>query len=351
MKFSLFYQLPCSTTQDAATRYHETIEQIVYAEALGFDTAWLAELHFNPRFSIMPAPLLVAAALAQRTTRIRLGTAVLLLPLHHPIRTAEEAAVVDLLSQGRLELGVGRGMIAIHFQGFNIPREESRERFAEALTIITQAWTQEVVQFHGTYFHVPATTVVPKPMQKPHPPLRIAANSPETAIFAGEQGYPVFIASPINTGGKLAEQVERYRQMFRAAGHDHSKENVAIAFPVYVADDAVQVRRDVETSFLNYFQAISHQARLGERENSPEYAYLREIRKRVEAVRWEQIAPMAVYGTPPTCIQRIEEVYAQCRMDQLICWFNPGGLVPHRHVMNSMRRFAEEVIPAVRNLA
>ena len=348
MKFGLFYQLPCATTQDAATRYQETIEQIVYAEELGFDIAWLAELHFNPLFSIMPAPLLVAAALAQRTTRIRLGTAVLLLPLQHPVRTAEEAAVVDLLSQGRLDLGVGRGMIAIHFQGFNVPREESRERFEEALTIITQAWTRETFQFDGKYYHVPETAVVPKPVQKPHPPLRIAANSPETAIFAGERGYPVFIASPINTGGKLAEQVERYRQTFRAADHNQRNEDVAIAFPVYVADDVAQVRHDVETSFLNYFQAISHQARLGERDNSPAYTYLREIRQRVEAVRWENLETMALYGSPMTCVQKIEAVYAQCQMDQLICWFNPGGLVPHRQVMISMQRFATEVMPVVR---
>jgi natural product biosynthesis luciferase-like monooxygenase protein len=349
MKFGLFYQLPCATTQDAATRYQETIEQIVYAEELGFDTAWLAELHFNPRFSIMPAPLLVAAALAQRTSRIRLGTAVLLLPLQHPLRTAEETAVVDLLSQGRLELGVGRGMIAIHFQGFNIPREESRERFEEALTIITQAWTRETVQFNGKYFQVPETAVVPKPVQKPHPPLRIAANSPETAIFAGEQGYSVFIASPINTGGKLAEQVGRYRQAFRATGHDQSKEDVAIAFPVYVANDAAHVRHEVEASFLNYFQAISYQAQLGARDDSPAYAYLHDIRKRVEAVRWEDIETMALYGSPTTCIQKIAAVQAQCRMDQLICWFNPGGLVPHRQVMASMRLFASEVMPVVRS--
>lgn len=350
MKFGLFYQLPCATTQDATTRYQETIEQIVYAEALGFDTAWLAELHFNPSFSIMPAPLILAAALAQRTTRIRLGTAVLLLPLQHPLRTAEEAAVVDLLSQGRLELGVGRGMIAIHFQGFNIPREESRDRFEEALTIIKQAWTQEKFQFEGKYYHVPETTVVPKPLQKPHPPLRIAANSAETAVFAGEQGYSVFVASPINSGAKLAEQVERYRQVFRTAGHDRSREDVAIAFPVYVADSAAQVRHEVEASFLNYFQAISHQARLGDRDNSPAYAYLREIRKRVEAVTWEQLEKIAFYGSPLTCIRKIEETYAQCQMDQLICWFNPGGLVPHRQVLASMKRFAEEVMPAVHTL-
>jgi len=350
MKFGLFYQLPCAPTQHAATRYHETLEQIVYAEELGFDTAWLAELHFNPSFSIMPAPLLLAAAVAQRTTRIRLGTAVLLLPLHHPLRVAEEAAVVDLLSRGRVELGVGRGMIAIHFQGFNVPREESRERFEETLTIIKQAWTQETCQFEGSYFHVPETVVVPKPLQQPHPPLRIAANSPETAVFAGEHGYSVFIASPINSGAKLSEQVARYRRAFQAAPHPEGKADVAIAFPVYVADSVAQVRQEVESSFLNYFQAISLQARLGARDHSPAYDYLREIRKRVEAVTWEQIEPIAVYGSPEMCIHRINEIYEQCQMDQFICWFNPGGLIPHTQVLTSMRRFAEEVMPAVRFL-
>ena len=351
MKLGLFYQLPCADTQRAETRYQETIEQIVYAEELGFDTAWLAELHFNASFSVMPAPLLVAAAVAQRTTRIRLGTAVLLLPLHHPLRVAEEAAVVDLLSHGRVELGVGRGMIAIHFQGFNVPREENRERFEEAVTLIKQAWTQDSCQFEGKYFHVPATTVVPKPLQKPHPPLRVAANSPETAIFAGEQGYSVFIASPINTGLKLAEQVTRYRRAFRTEPHSGKKADVAIAFPVHVADNSQQVRQAAEASFLNYFQAISLQARLGARDESPTYDYLREIQKRVETVSWENIETMALYGTPDDCERKIKEIYAQCQMDQLICWFNPGGLIPHTQVLASMRRFAQEVMPAVRSLS
>lgn len=125
---------------------------------------------------------------------------------------------------------------------------------------------------------------------------------------------------------------------------------MAIAFPVYVADDAAQVRREVEASFLNYFQAISHQALLGARDDSPAYAYLHDIRKRVEAVRWEHITTMALYGAPTTCVGKIAEIQAQCRMDQLICWFNPGGLVPHRNVMASMRRFAADVMPAVRGL-
>ena len=180
MKFGLFYQLPCAPEQHAVTRYHETIEQIVYADELGFDIAWLAELHFYQPFLDPIFAAHLATALAQRTTRIRLGTAVALLPLQHPLRLAEDAATVDILSQGRLELGVGRGAIAIHFRGFDVPLE-SRERFEEALTILERAWTQETCAFAGKYVQVPDTPVVPKPLQHPHPPLRLAANSPETA--------------------------------------------------------------------------------------------------------------------------------------------------------------------------
>ncbi|MBI3801217.1 MAG: LLM class flavin-dependent oxidoreductase, partial [Deltaproteobacteria bacterium] len=332
-------------------RYHETIEQIVYAEELGFATAWLAELHFFRSFSIMPAPLILAAVIAQQTKRIRLGTAVTLLPLQHPLRTAEEAAVVDILSQGRLEFGVGRGTIALHFQGFNVPRDESRERFEEALTIIERAWTQETCAFDGKYFHVPETLVVPKPVQKPHPPLRIAANSVETATFAGEHGYPVFVASPINPFPKLPEHIEAYRQALRTAGYQEKKEDIAVAFPLYVADSEAQVRREVETSFMHYYDTITRQARLAERDDSPAYAYLRELRQRIAAMTWETIdTTMALYGSPDTCVRKLKDAHRQCTMSQVICWFNPGGLVPHKQVMASMRRFATEVMPAVQEL-
>lgn len=351
MKFGLFYQLPCAPEQNQVTRYQETIEQIVCADELGFDTAWLAELHFFRPFSIMPAPLILAAVIVQRTKRIRLGTAVALLPLQHPLRTAEEAAVVDILSQGRLELGIGRGTIALHFQGFDVPRAESRERFEEALTVLERAWTQETCAFEGKYFHVPETTVVPKPVQKPHPPLRIAANSAETAAFAGERGYPVFVASPINPFPRLPEHIDIYRRAFRAAGHKGKQEDVAVAFPLYVADSEAHVRHEVETSVMHYYRTINRQARLAERDASPSYAYLRELRQRIDALTWEEVdATMGLYGSPETCAQKIRTAHEQCGMNQIICWFNPGGLVPHQQVLASMRRFAEEVMPAVRDL-
>jgi alkanesulfonate monooxygenase SsuD/methylene tetrahydromethanopterin reductase-like flavin-dependent oxidoreductase (luciferase family) len=351
MKFGLFYQLPCSPDQNEITRYHETLEQIVSADELGFDSAWLAELHFNRPFSIMPSPFIVATALAQQTKRIRLGTAVTLLSLHHPLRVAEDAATTDILSQGRLDFGVGRGTIALHFQGFNVSRDESRERFEEALEIIERAWTRDTVSFEGKYFHVSETAVVPKPLQKPYPPLRIAANSPETAAFAGERGYAVFVASPINPFPKLPEHIDIYRHAFQHAGHHGKKQDVAVLFPLYVADSEATIRQEVEPSFMHYFRTVSHQARLGQRDQSASYAYLQEVRKRMESITWDEVdRTMALYGPPEICIRKIQEAYTRCRMDQVICWFNPGGLVPHRQVLRSMRRFAEEVMPAVRSL-
>jgi len=232
-----------------------------------------------------------------------------------------------------------------------VSRDESRERFEEALTVIERAWTQDPCAFAGKYFQVPETTVVPKPLQKPHPPLRVAANSPETAAFAGGRGYPVFVASPINPFPKLPEHLDTYRRAFRAAGHEGKKEDVAVLFPTYVADSETRIRQEVEPSFMHYFRTVSHQARLGERDQSASYAYLREVRKRMDAITWDEVdATMALYGPPDACLQKLREAHERCAMDQVICWFNPGGLVPHRQVLASMRRFAEEVMPTAREL-
>src|SRR5919109_3077252 len=171
MKFWFFFQLPCAPWQSEHVRYGDTLAQIKHGDDLGFDTAWLAELHFFPEFSVMSSPLIVAAAAAQRTQRIRLGMAVSLLPLCDPVRSAEDAATVDILSQGRLVFGVGRGTNPLHYGGFNIPMEESRDRFSEALEIITQAWTAERVNYEGKYYRVNDLAVYPQPIQSPPPPI------------------------------------------------------------------------------------------------------------------------------------------------------------------------------------
>ena len=352
VKFGLFYQLPCAAEQSEPTRYQETIEQIVLADQLGFDVAWLAELHFFKTFSIMPSPLMVAVAIAQRTRRIRLGTAVTLLPFHHPLRAAEEAATADLLTGGRLEYGVGRGTIAVHFQGFGMSRDESRERFEEALEIIVRAWTDERITYKGRFHQVADVAVVPRPLQKPHPPIRIAANSPETAQFAGSKGYDVLVASPINPVPGFYEHIRAYRAALKTGARPEHPGDVAALFFVCPHASRAAARAEAEGSLLHYFRTIGEQAAIGgSGQYQGSYAYLKQVREWAATITYETVdQTMAVYGSPEECIARINDVYEHSGIDQLVCWFNAGGQIPHREVMATMERFASKVIPAVRGL-
>src|SRR5215468_2446583 len=167
MRFGFFDQLPCASGYTERQRYRDIIAQIELGDVIGFDTAWLGELHFSRAFSILADPLTVLAAAAQRTRRIRLGTAVTLLPLHNPLKIAEDAATVDILSGGRLELGLGRGAAPSMYAAYNVPIEESRERFEESLAVIREAWTSERLTFQGKYVHVQDVQVFPRPVQKP----------------------------------------------------------------------------------------------------------------------------------------------------------------------------------------
>jgi len=216
MRFGFFDQLPCASGYTERQRYRDILAQIELGDTLGFDTAWLGELHFSRAFSILADPLMVLAAAAQRTTRIRLGTAVTLLPLHNPVKIAEEAATADILSDGRLEFGVGRGTAPLHYSGYDIPQEESRDRFGEALDFILQAWTNESFSFEGKHYRACNLTVVPRPLQSPHPPVRIAANSPDTFPMAGRRKFPIFATPLINPPDKLKEGLAVYRDTLPA---------------------------------------------------------------------------------------------------------------------------------------
>ena len=130
MKFGLHFQLPCMDTQSPVQRYRDTIEQAVHAETLGFESVWPVEQHFNPGLSILPAPLLLLSAIAERTQTLRLGIAIVLLPLSHPVRVAEEVATLDVLSNGRVEFGIGRGSIPTHFSGFGVKQRREPRAYA-----------------------------------------------------------------------------------------------------------------------------------------------------------------------------------------------------------------------------
>ncbi len=345
MRFGFFDQLPCADADSERPRYLDLIAQIELGDALGFDTVWLGELHFSRAFSILADPLMVLAAAAQRTTRIRLGTAVTLLPLHNPVKIAEEAAIADILSNGRLEFGVGRGTAPVHYAGYDIPQEESRERFEESLDFIQQAWTQTSFSFHGKYFHARDLRVVPKPVQSPHPTIRIAANSPDTFPLAARRRLPIFATPLINPPDKLKEGLAVYREKLPA----DARGDTALAFPVHVAASREQARRECEASLLHFLREAGERLRpLGDADIKSFEAF-RQVLARIQRVKYEDVdREMAVFGDPAYCVERVQALKREYGIDEFICYFNQGGLMDHELVKQSMTRFAREVLPHCR---
>ena len=347
MKFGFFFQLPCAPWQSERERYGDTMAQIEHGDRLGFDTAWLAELHFYPEFSVMSSPLIVAAAAAQRTQRIRLGMAVSLLPLSDPIRSAEDAATVDILSNGRLVFGVGRGTNPLHYGGFNIPMEESRDRFTEALDVVTQAWTLERVNFEGKYYRVKDVAVYPKPLQKPHPPIRIATNSSDTFPLAGRLGYPMFSSLVVVPLPRFRKDIAVYWQTFEEAGHRRTGDEVALLFPVYVAETEAEAQTVPRESIMHYFDVLGRRMVAGDGDlDAATRARNKEMRARLQALTFEEVREsVAIIGTREHCIERITWLREEFQLSELICWFNPGGLMPPETVLRSMSRFATHIKP------
>lgn len=344
MKFGLHFQLPCSASQSPVQRYQETLAQAAYAETLGFESVWPVEQHFNADFSILPSPLLLLAALTERTRTLRLGIGIVLLPLTQPVRVAEEIATLDILSNGRVEFGVGRGVFPSHFAGFGIPQLESRDRLIESLDLIRQAWTQERVTFHGRFFTIDNLSIVPKPVQQPHPPIRVAANTVETFELMGRLGYSILIASQVNTFPKLRELAPLYHQARRTAGHPPATgEEISLLSPLYVAPSAAQVQQEVGPSIAHFLHTLSSSFSGGGAATTP---LLQEAAERVRRITYEQVCEtMATFATPAACIERLQQVRQDFNPGRIICWFNPGGLVPHEQVLRSMKLFAEQVMP------
>jgi alkanesulfonate monooxygenase SsuD/methylene tetrahydromethanopterin reductase-like flavin-dependent oxidoreductase (luciferase family) len=342
MRFGFFDQLPCAEGFTEAQRFADIMTQIELGDELGFDTVWLGELHFSRAFSILASPLMVLAAAAQRTRRIRLGTAVTLLPMHNPVKIAEDAATADILSGGRLELGVGRGTAPLHYAGYDIPMAQSRERFDEAIEFILGTWKSEHFTHHGKYFHADDLSVIPRPLQQPHPPIRVAANSPDTFPFAAGRQLPIFATPLINPPDKLKEGLGVYRGPLPNG-------DVALAFPVHVADSRAQARADTEASLMRFLHEAALRLRPLRGADIKSFEAFHQVLARIESVKFEDMdREMGVFGDPDYCIERVHALQAEYGMAEFICYFNQGGIMDPALVRQSMTRFATEVMPHCR---
>ena len=333
MEFGVFYQLPCGEGQTVSARYDDTIAQARLADELGFDNVWLAELHFNSRFSVMPAPLMVGSAIAATTQRIKIGMAVNLVPLHHPIRLAEETATLDLLSHGRAVFGIGRGSNPRHFNGYGVDIEEGRNSFQEAVDLILQLWTSDEVTYKGEHFQVDGVRMEPKPLQKPYPPVYVAANSPDTFGIVGNMGHSVLVAPMISTIEGAQAGLKEFRCNLRA-GALGGKVNINV--PTFVAQSRKKALAAFEPSINNYLSTI--------RETSHGRG-----KERADMLNYELVdADFAAIGDPEECADKLRQIQQMYGADEFMCWFNTGGMVPQEEVSKSMRLFAEKVMPQFR---
>jgi alkanesulfonate monooxygenase SsuD/methylene tetrahydromethanopterin reductase-like flavin-dependent oxidoreductase (luciferase family) len=277
-----------------------------------------------------------------------------LLPLWHPLRVAEEFAVLDVLSGGRVECGVGRGMDPGHFGAFAVEQAESAERLVEGIEILRRAWSAGTFSFEGAHHRLRDVSLAPRPVQRPHPPIRVAANSLDTLVTAGRLGLPVLLAGHINPLATLPAIVERYRNARRDAGHATAPDDVTLLLPVYVGRDAARVRTDVEPGLRRVSAVALRKVRgwLAAAEADPTatavQARLREFTDRLSSFSYDQYADsMAVFGPPERCAGRLAALRDELGVGRFVAWFNPGGLVPHERVCETMELFAREVMPSV----
>lgn len=319
------------------------------AEASSFDSLWLAERHFSPPgstallASVGSAPLLMATAIAMRTRRIRIGTAVLLLPLGHPIRLAEEVATLDHLSRGRLNLGIGRSSFPRAYDAYNVSYAESRARFQEYLEVMQLAWTQQRFSYDGTFYTYQDLEVIPKPYQQPHPPLHHAAASQDTFAAIGTAGRHLLVALIGTSLSELAPMVAEYQAAWRAAGHPGRGE-VRLRLPIYVADTLAQARAEPQPSVVPYYERL----RQGYLRSSQAYE------NKARAARAAQLATLTyddllqerlVFGTPGSVTDRLCALQQSLGLSGFIIEPNIGGLIPSERVAHSTDLFVHKVVP------
>ena len=334
----------------------EQLEQACLAEALGFDSVWLTEHNFTGE-AVYCDPIPFASALAARTARVRIGFAVIQLALRHPVRLAVQLALLDNLSRGRLDVGVGRGTLynEYEFVGYGLRSDDSRERSAEALEVLVRAWTEEPFAFRGKFFQASFPALRPRVYQRPHPPIWRSVVTPASFAECGRQGVPILTSRiPLGT---IPERLRLYEEGLAAGGHPPAvrarlREDVAVWRHVYVAPSQAQAEDELAGTLAH---TRRHMLEARAAHNPDDYrvdpAVVNPFNdpqvSEGEAVRFS-LATGALYGTP----ERVAEQVAALRdagVHHVLAQMSFGYL-GHERIVASMRRFGDLVMPAFRHL-
>jgi alkanesulfonate monooxygenase SsuD/methylene tetrahydromethanopterin reductase-like flavin-dependent oxidoreductase (luciferase family) len=348
MHFGIFLEERRPGTADLAA-LQETVQLADAAEAWGLDGVWLGEIHFNPVRSVSSAPLPLASFIAARTRRVRIGMAVQVLPLSHPLRIAEEAATVDQLSEGRFDFGIGRSGSPRAYDVLGVPYGESQTRFEECLEIILKAWQGERFSHHGRHYHFDNVLVGPRPYQLPHPPLRMASNSKETFPVVARLGLPLFVGLRDLDIPELRLRIADYRAAWREAGHP-GEGDVCLRMPIYAAPTQKEAVEEPRENFTYFFERHAELMRsgLGRADTGPADRRQAKFEQLSQLTYQDILETRVAVGTAPALVERLGVLRDELGLSGLVAELNPGGLLPLERMQRTLRIFTHEVMPAFR---
>jgi natural product biosynthesis luciferase-like monooxygenase protein len=313
-----------------------TLDQLTSAEAYGYDSVWVNEHHFHQYGGLMPSLPTMLSALGQRTTKVRLGTSVVVLPLHHPLEVAEQLAMVDLLSGGRLDFGIGRGFVSHDYEVMGVSYADAQDRLKESLEVIRLAWTGEPFTYHGAYYDLEDVQVWPRPEQQPHPPMWVAcSNTPASFEWVGTQGFSLLTIGYTKPIGETAALTKIARDAWMAAGHAGPL-TIATHYHVVVAEDRMEARRIAEAGLAEHVRlnhASRYQAKL-DMGPAPSSVSIPEL---VDEGR-------LIAGNPDDCVEVLRRVGSEVGTTETHCLFQFGNIT-FENAQRSLRLFAEEVMP------
>ena len=349
MKFGIFIlpSWPEAETSHQGRIYQEAVEQIQYAEELGFDAVWLAEHHFT-RFGIISSAIPFATYVAARTRTIRIGTGVSVLTFHNPIFMAEETAMLDVLSHGRLDFGVGRGQVVYEYNNFKVEYDSRTQRFQEIVDIILGLWSTPGFTYHGTYYSVDDMTIAPVPVQQPHPPMYLAVSrTPASVDVAVSRNLPVLTSA--NTPDEDVLGIRSlYFERCAAVGKRPLVEDMPFFRLTHVAEDEKQAR-EIPRASLTWVRDLNSLRRTltGGSEIYRDLEHWRRTRT-VQVPTYEtELQTTAYFGTPEQLVQRLRWLQEKYHVQ----YFGADmafGKMQHADVMRSMELFAREVMPKFR---
>ena len=352
MKVGTALNMLCQPGRSDASIVGEHLAMGDLAEALGFDSLFALEHHFTG-YAMSPAPAQLLSYFAGRTRRINLGTAVIVLPWHDPVRVAEEIALLDILCGGRCLFGFGRGAASVEYEGFRIPMEEARPRFVEAAQIVVKALSKDSFEHQGEFFQIPRTAIRPRPISHPERRFYASAVSPDSAEIMAKLGFGLLMIMQ-NEWAKAAEDIHRYREIAMGAGHQPRPPiiltNVSVAESRAEAEDRAfdYLGKKWESIDTHYHFSDGHLATVKGYESygkmAKTYAKMKDESFRDKAMDF--YVSIQIVGTPKECLDKIAELQRLTGMDHLVTEFSFGGL-PHEQAELNMRLFADKVLPVL----